>query len=91
MSHSPDFRGPGEALGEVDSLCWRSQGRRWWWRLDDDVTVQWVHLALDTAVRVLWVLFFIPGIIVLEGVPLIVCVQAVLFDQGLGDRKRTGS
>lgn len=64
-----------------------SEGRRRRRRLDDDITVQGVHLALDAAVCVLGVLFLVPGVIVLEGVPLVVCVQAVLLDQGLGERE----
>lgn len=89
-THSvPDFRGPGEALGEVDPLRWRSKERRRGRRLDEDVTVQRVHLALDAAVRVLGVFLVVAGVVVLEGVPFVVGVQAVLLDQGLGDRHST--
>lgn len=83
-SFPPDFRGPGETLGEVDPL---SGGSKWWrgWRwLNDDVAVQGVHLALDPAVGVLWILLLVPCIVVFERVPLVVCIQAVLLYQGLG-------
>lgn len=85
----PDFRGPGEALGEVDPLCGRSERGRWRRGLDDDVAIQGVHFALNATVRVLGILLLIAGVVVLEGVPLVVRVQAVLLDQGLGER--TGS
>lgn len=81
--HSPDFRGPGEPFREADPFCGGPERRRWWRRLDDDVPIQRVHLALDAAVRVLGVLVLVPGIVVLEGVPLVVGVQAVLFHQWL--------
>lgn len=76
----PDFRGPWKALGKTDPIRGGSEGRRRRWRLDDDVTVQRVHLSLDAAVRILWVLLLIPSVVVFEGVPLVVCVQAVLLD-----------
>lgn len=82
----PDFRGPGETLGEVDPFRRGPKGRRRRRRLDDDVTVQRVHLALDSAVRVLGVLLLVPGVVVFEGVPLVVRVQAVLLDEGLGGK-----
>lgn len=57
--------------------------------MDDDISIKRVHLALDAAVCVLGVLLLVPCIIVLEGVPLVVCVEAVLLDQRL-DRQRAG-
>lgn len=54
--------------------------------MDDDVAVQRVYLTLNTTVRVLRVLLFVPGVVILKGVSLVVRVQAVLLDQGLGDR-----
>ena len=89
--YSPDFGRPGQALGEVDPLGGGPQRGRRRWRLDDDVAVQGVHLALDAAVRVLGVLVLVSRLLVLEGVPLVVRVQAVLLHQGLrggGDRAR---
>lgn len=86
----PDFRGPRETLGEVDPLSRGSERRRGRWRLDDDVAVQGVHLALDPAVCVLGVLLLVPRVVVLERIPLVVCVQAVLLDQGLGGAGQGG-
>lgn len=88
--HLPDFGGPGEPFGEADPLCGGPEWRRWRWRLDDDVPIQRVHLALDAAVRVLGILLLVPGIVVLEGVPLVVRVQAVLLHQWLKSGGKTG-
>lgn len=80
--NSPDFGGPGEALGEVDPLGGGPEERRRR-RLDDDVPVQRVDLALHAAVAVLGVVLLVAGVVVLERVALVVRVQAVLFDQRL--------
>lgn len=87
----PDFRGPGESFGEADPLCGGPERGRRRRRLDDDVPVQRVHLALDAAVRVLGVLLLVPGVVVLEGVPLVVRVQAVLLHQRLRGQRRGGA
>lgn len=79
-SFPPDFRSPGETLGEVDPL---GGGSEWWWGrrwLDDDVAVQGVHLALDPTICVLWVLLLVPCVVVFERVPLVVRIQAVLLN-----------
>lgn len=87
----PDFRGPGEPFREADPFGGGPERRRRRRRLDDDVPVQRVHLALDAAVRVLAVLLLVPGVVVLERVPLVVRVQAVLLHQRLrGARGKTG-
>lgn len=83
MRRSPNFGGPRQAFGEVDPLCWGSQWRRRRRKLDDDVPIQGVHFPLDAAVRVVRVVLFVTGVIVLKRVPLVVGVQAVLLDQGL--------
>lgn len=82
-AHLPDFGGPGKTFREVNPLCW---GFQWWGRgrrLDDDVPVQRVHFPLNAAVRVLWVVLLVASVVVLEGIPLVVRVQAVLLDQRL--------
>lgn len=56
--------------------------------MDDDVSVERVDLSLDATVHILWVIFLIPGIVVLERIPFVVCVQAVLLDQGLQEMKK---
>lgn len=56
--------------------------------MDDDVSVKRVDLSLDATVHILWVIVLIPGIIVLERVPFVVSVQAVLLDQGLQEKKK---
>lgn len=84
----PDFRCPGESLRKPEPLSRGGEKEwRWQWRLDNGVTVQGVHFGLHRAVYVLAVIFFIPHLIVLKGVPFSIRVEAVLLHQELKDRQ----
>lgn len=84
----PDFGGPRQPFRERHSVRWRPQSGWRRWGLDNDITVQGVHLALNATVHILTIIFLVPSIIVLKWVPFVISVQAVLLDQRLRERKK---
>lgn len=76
----PDFGGPGQPFGEQHPFNRRALG---WYGREERIPLHQVQLPLNPTIHFITLLFVNSCFIVLEGVSLVVDIQAVLLHQGL--------
>lgn len=71
----PDFGGPGQPFGERHPFNRRALG---WYGREESIPLHQVQLPLDPTIHFITLLFINSCFIILEGVSLVVDIQAVL-------------